>query len=110
VIARVTVNGQVVAANTVEARDVLGFSPWQQVTEAHAASWFRQVSRIRHQPDLNDQHYVCSRARRRVSLPITLTGVSSPHSTGSAASAVLIIPEPTARQYSRRLSRSVVPG
>jgi hypothetical protein len=52
----------------------------------------------------------CSRAGRRVSLPITLTGVSSPHSTGSAASAVLIIPEPTARQYSRRLSRSVVPG
>ena len=42
-----------VAASPAEARRVLGPSPWDGVTEAHAASWFRQVTRIPHQPALH---------------------------------------------------------
>lgn len=40
------------AANQTEARHGLGprAAPWAPVTEAHAASWFRQVSRIPHEP------------------------------------------------------------
>jgi hypothetical protein len=46
-----------VAANPADARTVLGTGPWQHVTDAHAASWFRQVSRIPHTRDFNDEHY-----------------------------------------------------
>ena len=37
-----------VAANQGQARAIFGRSPWQRVTETHAAGWFRQVSRIPH--------------------------------------------------------------
>lgn len=63
------------ATNPVEARSVLGPSPWQQVTEAHAASWFRQVSRIPHQPALNDQHYVDDHALKQIPAALPLLGL-----------------------------------
>ena len=47
-----------IAASPAGARRVLGPSPWDRVTEAHAASWHRQVTRIPHQPVRTGQHYV----------------------------------------------------
>ncbi len=38
------------AANPADARLVLGPSPGQRVTDAHAAGWFRQLSRVRTGP------------------------------------------------------------
>ncbi len=63
------------AANRAEARTVLGPSPWQQVTEAHAASWFRQVSRIPHRPALNDRHYVDDHALAQIPAALPLLGL-----------------------------------
>ena len=54
------------AANPVEARRMLGPSPGRQVTDAHAAGWFRQVSRIPHQPALNAGHYVDDHALAQI--------------------------------------------
>ena len=44
------------AANQAEARRILGplAAPWMTVTDAHAACWLRQVSRIPHERALND--------------------------------------------------------
>ena len=64
-----------VAANRVEATRVLGPSPWQQVSEAHAASWFRQVSRIPHKPQLNAQHYVDDHALAQITAALPLLGL-----------------------------------
>ena len=58
-----------VAANPVEARGLLGSSPWERVTEAHPASWFRQVSRIPHQSTLNDRHYLDAVSYTHLTLP-----------------------------------------
>jgi integrase len=67
------------AANPVEARSVLGPSPWQQVTEAHAASWFRQVSRIPYRPTLNDRHYVDDHALAQIPAALPLLGLAREH-------------------------------
>ncbi|MGH3701403.1 MAG: tyrosine-type recombinase/integrase [Pseudonocardiaceae bacterium] len=64
-----------VAANPLDARSVLGPSPWAQVTEAHAASWFRQVARIPRQPALNDQHYVDDHALAQILAALPLLGL-----------------------------------
>jgi integrase len=64
-----------IAANPVEARNIVGPSPWQQVTEAHAASWFRQVSRIPRQPTLNDRHYVDDHAMGQIPAALPLLGL-----------------------------------
>jgi len=65
-----------VAANPLEARAVLGPSPWSQVTEAHAASWFRQVvTRIPRQPTLNTQHYVDDHALAQILAALPLLGL-----------------------------------
>jgi len=64
-----------VAANPAESRTILGRSPWEQVTETHAASWFRQVSRIPHQPDLNDHHYVDDHALAQIPAALPLLGL-----------------------------------
>ncbi len=56
-----------VAASPAETRRVLGSSPWDRVTEAHAASWYRQVTRIPHQPVRTDVHYVDDHALARSS-------------------------------------------
>lgn len=63
------------AANPVEARSVLGPSPGQQVTDVHAASWFRQVSRIPHQPVLNAGHYVDDHALAQIPAALPLLGL-----------------------------------
>ncbi len=65
-----------VAANQVEARAILGISPWQQVTETHAASWFRQVSRIPHTSALNDRHYVDDHALAQIPAALPLLGLA----------------------------------
>lgn len=62
--------------NPVEARRILGPSPWQQVTEAHAASWFRQVSRIPHRPTLDDRHYIDDHALGQIPAALPLLGLA----------------------------------
>jgi Phage integrase family len=66
------------AANSGEARRVLGSlaEPWARVTVAHAASWFRQVSRIPHERLLNDEHYVDDRALGQITAALPLLGLS----------------------------------
>ena len=64
-----------VAANPVEARRMLGPSPGRQVTDTHAAGWFRQVSRIPHQPALNDRHYVDDHALAQIPAALPLLGL-----------------------------------
>ncbi|MFI5753497.1 tyrosine-type recombinase/integrase [Streptomyces sp. NPDC051644] len=65
-----------VAANPHEARQVLGPHPWSRVTDAHAAGWFRQVSRIPHQRELNDEHYVDDHALSQIPAALPLLGLS----------------------------------
>jgi hypothetical protein len=65
-----------VADNPAEARGVLGPSPWQHVTETHAASWFRQVSRIPHQHELNDKHYIDDHALAQIPAALPLIGLA----------------------------------
>lgn len=64
-----------VAANPTEARGILDPSPLQQVTQAHAASWFRQVSRIPHKSTLNDRHYIDDHALAQIPAALPLLGL-----------------------------------
>jgi hypothetical protein len=64
-----------VAANPAEARQVLGPHPWSRITDAHAAGWFRQVSRIPHRRELNDQHYVDDHALAQIPPALPLLGL-----------------------------------
>jgi integrase len=64
-----------VAANPAEARTVLGTGPWQQVTDLHAASWFRQVSRIPRTREFNDGHYVDDHALAQITAALPLLGL-----------------------------------
>lgn len=65
------------AANQAETRRVLGppAAPWATVTQAHAASWFRQVSRIPHERALNDDHYVDDDALTQITTALPLLGL-----------------------------------
>ena len=54
---------------------MLGPSPGRQVTDAHAAGWFRQVSRIPHQPALNAGHYVDDHALAQIPAALPLLGL-----------------------------------
>lgn len=65
-----------IAANHNEASDLLGPSPWHRVTDAHAASWFRQITRISHQPALNDRHYVDDHALGQIPAALPLLGLA----------------------------------
>jgi integrase len=65
-----------VAANPVEARNVLGSSPWERVTQAHADSWFGQVSRIPRQPTRTDHHYVDDHALGQITAALPLLGLA----------------------------------
>lgn len=65
-----------VAANQVQARAILGISPWERVTETHAASWVRQVSRIPHTPTLNDRHYIDDHALAQIPAALPLLGLA----------------------------------
>ncbi len=62
-------------ASPAEARRILGPSPWDHVTEAHAASWSRQVTRIPHQPVRTDQHYVDDHALSQILAALPLLGL-----------------------------------
>jgi hypothetical protein len=64
-----------VAANHNEARRILGRSPWHQVTETHAASWFRQVSRIPSRKEFNEKHYVDDHALAQIPAALPLIGL-----------------------------------
>jgi integrase len=63
------------AASPAETRRVLGPTPFDQVTEAHAASWFRQVTRIPHQPMRTDRYYVDERALSQILAALPLLGL-----------------------------------
>ena len=64
-------------ANQAEARRILGplATPWTTVTDAHAACWLRQVSRIPHERALNDGNYVDDHALAQ----ITAAPADDPH-------------------------------
>ena len=64
-------------ANQAEARRVLGAlaAPWAAVTDAHAACWLRQVSRIPHTRALNDGHYVDDHALAQITAALPLLGL-----------------------------------
>src|SRR5579859_582844 len=62
------------ANNPAETRAVLGAGPWQQATDTHAASWFRQVKRIPHGRDFNDEHYVDDHALAQITAALSLIG------------------------------------
>jgi Phage integrase family len=64
-----------VAANPVDARTVLGVGPWQQVTDTHAASWFRQVTRIPHTKDFNEANYVDDHALAQIIAALPVLGL-----------------------------------
>ena len=65
------------ATNATEAHRALGglAAPWSRVTPAHAASWFREVSRIPHQRLLNDEHYVDDHALAQITTALPLLGL-----------------------------------
>jgi integrase len=65
------------AANQAEARRVLGplAAPWTTVTDAHAACWLRQVSRIPHERALNDANYVDDHALAQITAALPLLGL-----------------------------------
>jgi hypothetical protein len=65
------------AANSAEAGRVLGdlAAPWARVTDAHAASWLRQVSRIPHERAVNDEHYVDDHALAQITTALPLLGL-----------------------------------
>jgi integrase len=65
-----------VAANTDQAHAVLGPGPWHQITDTHAAAFFRQVTRIKHQRDFNDEHYVDDRALAQITAALPLLGMA----------------------------------
>jgi hypothetical protein len=64
-----------VAASPAETRRVLGPSPWDKVTEAHAASWHRQVRRIPRQPLRTDHYYVDDHAFSQILATLPLLGL-----------------------------------
>jgi hypothetical protein len=64
-----------VAANPAESRTVLGRHPWERITEAHAASWFRQVTRIARTKEFNDAHYVDDHALQQITAALPLLGL-----------------------------------
>ncbi|MFG2632343.1 hypothetical protein [Streptomyces sp. NPDC048473] len=64
-----------IAANPIEARQVLGPAPWSRVTDAHAAGWIRQVSRIPRQRELNDEYYVDDHALAQIPAALPLLGL-----------------------------------
>jgi integrase len=63
------------AASPSDTRRVLGPSPWDGVTEAHAASWYRKVTRIPHQPVRTDIHYVDDHALAQILAALPLLGM-----------------------------------
>jgi len=64
-----------VAASPSDARRVLGPSPWDDVTPAHAAIWYRKVTRIPHQPVRTDIHYVDDHALAQILAALPLLGM-----------------------------------
>jgi hypothetical protein len=63
------------ASSLAEVRAVLGPSPWEGITQAHADSWFRQVTRIPHQPLLSDRNYVDDHALGQITAALPLLGL-----------------------------------
>lgn len=64
-----------VAANPAESRQILGPHPWSRVTDTHAAGWFRQVSRIPHGREINEENYVDDRALAQIPAALPLLGL-----------------------------------
>ena len=55
---------------------MFGISPWARITDTHAASWFRQVSRIPHTPTFNDRHYIDDQALAQIPAALPLLGLA----------------------------------
>jgi hypothetical protein len=64
-----------VASNSAEAETTLGPGPWQLITDTHTAGWFRQVTRIKHRRDFNDEHYVDDHALAQIIAALPLLGL-----------------------------------
>jgi integrase len=66
-----------VADNLADAHAVLGAQawPWRQVTDAHAAGWFRQVAPDRQQWKLNDEYYIDDHALAQIAAALPLLGL-----------------------------------
>src|ERR1017187_1371490 len=64
-----------VAASPSDTRRVLGPSPWDGVTQAHAVSWYRKATRIPHQPVRTDIHYVDDHALAQILAALPLLGM-----------------------------------
>ncbi|MFE9328954.1 tyrosine-type recombinase/integrase, partial [Nocardia sp. NPDC052278] len=64
-----------IAANPSETRAMLGPSPWDRVTPAHAASWFAQVTQIPHTREFNDAHYVDDHALAQITAALPVIGL-----------------------------------
>jgi hypothetical protein len=71
-----------IAANPSETRSMLGPSPWDRITPAHAASWFAQVARIPHTPEFNDAHYVDDHALAQITAALPVIGLPSEEQMG----------------------------
>ena len=67
---------QFMAVNQADAGRLLGphAIPWATVTQTHAASWFRQVTRIPHEHALNDEHYIDDHALAQITAGLPLLG------------------------------------
>ena len=64
-----------ITANPVESGAVLGAGPWQQITDAHFAAWFRQTTRAPRRRELNDEHYVDDHALTQIAASLPLLGL-----------------------------------
>lgn len=63
------------AANKDQARTVLGDSPWDLLTAAHADAWYRQITRIPHVTRLDDRNYIDDHAMAQISVALPLIGL-----------------------------------
>ncbi|EHK80582.1 tyrosine-type recombinase/integrase [Rhodococcus sp. PAE-6] len=64
-----------VAGHHADAHRLLDTAPWSRLTEAHAASWLRQVTRIKHTREINDAHYVDDHAMSQILAALPLLGL-----------------------------------
>jgi integrase len=65
-----------VADNRAECHRVMGPSPWDDLTDAHAAIWRKQIVRTRANPPLNEHHYVDDHALAEISACLPALGAS----------------------------------
>ncbi len=63
------------AANKDDAPPTMRATPWDLVSDAHAAGWYRQVTRIPHTRHLDDRHYIDDHAMAQIPAALPLIGL-----------------------------------